>query len=855
MKAAKRKKYDVFISYSQSADALLAEVVQSSLRNLGKPWNKLEALKVFRDTTNLSVSPLWPAIQQALLDSDFFLLLASPTSAQSEWVKKEVIFWLENKPAGSLMIAQSGGKILWDKAINDFDWTHTTALSSILSNQFNSEPKYASFLQIDSASLTLKNKKFALEIATISAHVKGGGVTPDDIIGEQRKQYRKLKIIQSVVLAALLVLTVYLGFFVWQSIVRNQANQEAIKGLKQEDINPTEAYEQVLRGYHQSNDSTLFELAVNIYNRNHTYRAHYRKDGIKKCSYNKNTLVCLANANHILVQIPDKPDRIIDASIHLKDEAVESIALNSSADHILIKTADSAFIFDLNGDLVQKIECPFAAFCQNSTDLLISKNQKILRLALDSTYNTNRVTQIITLQEDFNKRSAFLLSASDSVLMIGADSSYILLDPFSGVIHSRIKLPWGPTAISRSGKYLALVDGLNIRIYRKDSLIQTIDQHTDNVATVMFSPKVERVFISSAWDKFVYMHEVGTNQPIARLVAHVDDPDINIENSGLSFITFDSQNIFIWDMIGAPVKVFIENSKSEFNSVKIAPISHKVAAANMAGILYVWDSNGLLLFQDSISSTFSKNRMVFDSIGDKLFYIGQSGNQILIHNFVDNTSIINFDSVSEALQCIGILENNDVIGITENGILYKWNSSGKLILSKRILGENASALALKISGQYILTGDDNGQVHLFDWSGNEHYLIQFDNEMTNVQATDINNTNEYVGIGGNTGYLKLFQHINNSYKEKRINSSRASYVMDVAFLNRTNLLLTCGSDRSLKVWDYDGRLVSSIKTNTNYIIWDLDITDDETQVITGDDHSVKQWLIKPSINTKRNHKD
>ena len=38
---------------------------------------------------------LWPEIEKALRDSRFFILMADPLSAQSEWVRMEVNYWLE----------------------------------------------------------------------------------------------------------------------------------------------------------------------------------------------------------------------------------------------------------------------------------------------------------------------------------------------------------------------------------------------------------------------------------------------------------------------------------------------------------------------------------------------------------------------------------------------------------------------------------------------------------------------------------------------------------------------------------------------------------------------------------------
>src|SRR5438093_12981760 len=88
--------YDAFISYSHAKDKPIAAALQSVVQRLGKPWYRRRALRMFRDDTSLSATPsLWPAIEQALGQSRFLILLASSNAAASRWVNKEIAYWLE----------------------------------------------------------------------------------------------------------------------------------------------------------------------------------------------------------------------------------------------------------------------------------------------------------------------------------------------------------------------------------------------------------------------------------------------------------------------------------------------------------------------------------------------------------------------------------------------------------------------------------------------------------------------------------------------------------------------------------------------------------------------------------------
>src|SRR4029079_14776703 len=112
--------YDAFISYSHSADGRLAPALQRGLQRLARPWYRPRALRVFRDETGLAVNPhLWTSIEQALIDSEWFILLCSPDSAGSEWVAKEVERWLESKPVDRILPVLTDGDLSWDVGRGD----------------------------------------------------------------------------------------------------------------------------------------------------------------------------------------------------------------------------------------------------------------------------------------------------------------------------------------------------------------------------------------------------------------------------------------------------------------------------------------------------------------------------------------------------------------------------------------------------------------------------------------------------------------------------------------------------------------------------------------------------------------
>jgi hypothetical protein len=78
--------YDVFLSYSRETDDDTARQLQRLIRRVGRRWYRPSPIRVYRDRTNTPVShDLSTTLKTAIDKSSYFVLLASPASAQSKW--------------------------------------------------------------------------------------------------------------------------------------------------------------------------------------------------------------------------------------------------------------------------------------------------------------------------------------------------------------------------------------------------------------------------------------------------------------------------------------------------------------------------------------------------------------------------------------------------------------------------------------------------------------------------------------------------------------------------------------------------------------------------------------------------
>ena len=199
--------YQAFMSYSHAADGHLAPALQSALQRFAKPWYRLRALHIFRDTTTLAVTPsLWSAIQGALDQSSHFILLASPESAASVWVQREIEYWLGRNPVTRMLIVLTGGALAWDRAKGAFDPAGTNALPQMLMRKFPDEPLYLDLRWAHvQTHLSLNHPVFRDAVAEISAGIRG--CAKDEIVGEDIRQHTRTLRIEWSAIATLGLLT------------------------------------------------------------------------------------------------------------------------------------------------------------------------------------------------------------------------------------------------------------------------------------------------------------------------------------------------------------------------------------------------------------------------------------------------------------------------------------------------------------------------------------------------------------------------------------------------------------------------------------------------------------------------
>jgi MTH538 TIR-like domain (DUF1863) len=188
------------------------------LERFAKPWYRARALRIFRDNASLSANPgLWTSIEKALAASAWLVLMASPRAARSEWVNREVAWWLEHKSAQRLLVVLTEGQFAWAEDAAEGNGA-SAALPPALRGAFRERPRWVDLRWLhDVKQVEQSNPRLQECVADIAAAVRE--VPKDELVGEHIRQHRRtMRLTQGgvTVLAVLLIAAVVAAIVAFQ---------------------------------------------------------------------------------------------------------------------------------------------------------------------------------------------------------------------------------------------------------------------------------------------------------------------------------------------------------------------------------------------------------------------------------------------------------------------------------------------------------------------------------------------------------------------------------------------------------------------------------------------------------------
>jgi WD40 repeat protein len=545
--------YQAFISYSHDSDERLAASLQSSLSRFAKPWYRLRSMRIFLDKTSLSANPgLWHSIEQALSESLYFLLFASPASAKSRWVQQEVQWWLQNRSVEKLLIILTDGAILWDTQLQDFDWEKTTALNPCLKRAFPAEPLYADFRAAKAAG-KFRDSDSAYRGALLDVAAPLLGRSKDDLDSDDIRLHRKAQRTAWAVAVFVVVLGLIAG--VGLNTAHQRQKTAASRALASEASSHL--------------DDRSLALLLTIESRRIADTVESRRAMITTLQRLPHTEAFLWGHTDAVTRACFSPDgktvlsagwddRIILWDVATRRPIGEPIVVSKGLVSVAFSPDGSRFVSAEGKSIViwdtasrQPVGEPFNYANEDFVHVAFSSTGKLLAASTDA-YGGHPASVVVwdvashRLIGQPIEGSGFAFSPEDSLLAVAQYKDLLLYDLHS---HRVVKRP--------------------------------LTGHTKNIASIAFSPDGTIVAAGSE-DKTIMLWDVKTQAPLGTLAGHSDtvtalvfDPSVAVLLSGSLDGTIMRWNLEELKAIDAPV----ENFGASISSIFFSPDGHTRALA------------------------------------------------------------------------------------------------------------------------------------------------------------------------------------------------------------------------------------------------------------------------------------
>ena len=212
--------YEAFISYRHASSSAFARDLELQLKRYAKGWFS-KPDRIFRDEQFLQAGKgLAESIREALTNTKYLVLLASPDAAQSRWVQDELDMWCrEFKRTEQLIIVLTAGTIDIDTHTKQINWANTNALPQQLKEHLHTVPLYIDLSWAkEKEQRSLGNNAYKSAINAIAAAIRD--TTPNALNGQEwriRRRNQRVAWSTAAVLSVLLVAVVIGAFILRQT--------------------------------------------------------------------------------------------------------------------------------------------------------------------------------------------------------------------------------------------------------------------------------------------------------------------------------------------------------------------------------------------------------------------------------------------------------------------------------------------------------------------------------------------------------------------------------------------------------------------------------------------------------------
>ena len=359
------------------------------------------------------------------------------------------------------------------------------------------------------------------------------------------------------------------------------------------------------------------------------------------------------------------------------------------------------------------------------------------------------------------------------------------------------------------------------------NLLTTLDGHGEGVNSVTFSPD-GNTLASTGWDsKFTSLNgtiklwerngTLLTTFQESALMSVVFSPDGNVIASA------DGSYARLWDREGNLLDTLesvirlsdrdgnrlttLESDSGMFLSLAFSPDGKILASANEDNTIRLWDRNGNLL--NTLKGNSDKTMSVaFSPDGNTLAFA--DGNTIKLWDL--NTTA---PTILEGAVMAFSPDNRTIASVNhDNDTIKLWDRNGNLLTTLEGHGDVLNVIFSPDSNT-LVSADLQGSLRLWKLNGTLLTTLESNSTFNSIMTTPIEYTHYY--------YSNVF------------------HLSVVAFSPDSKTLASASEDGTIKLWDHNGTLLSTIESHDDVVRSVTFSPDSKTLASASEDGTIKLW--------------
>ncbi len=807
----REKKYFAFVSYQhfdeEWAKWLVHELEHYRLPSFLNQRDDLpkELRPIFRDIDELSAGNLPKQIQQALLNSNFLIVVCSPYSAKSKWVNQEVEDFINRGRTNKIFpfiingtpISSNPEEECFPPALRNLPVQETR-----LGGNVNHRGRDAAFIKIVAGMLNLNFdllwQRYEREKAEEERAI--------------REQHDNLLKVQSLFLAEKAT-----------NLINNgdsyKARLLALEALPQNMANPNRPF--VIEA----------EIALRNANQHHDTYLTGHTEWITSISFSPDNRLIVSGSGDKTVRIWDVSSGHMTHCLYGHDSCVDSVAFSpdgkligsASRDKTIriwdVQSGHALHILHGHSDIINSI-------CFSPDGRFIASGSNDNSVILWDTHSGNMIKQFVGDEYDVSGYREDICVAHVEHVAFSPDGKQIISslvgeearvwDTFTGELKGWI---YGRCVMySPNGKLIGSVYDNNINILdaQTHKLIHKLVGHTQRINSINFSSDSNYLVSTSGIggcqkpDNSIRIWNLTTGECV-RLWGENELPTVSASFSS------DRKRIISssWDKI-IKIRDFVANDQYHLWIKKPNPIlcstfspnGNLLAFLQSSDKIEIWDFHEKKKLQELIGHEGRINSITFSSDGKRIIS-GSSDETIRIWD-VESGSLLNTIEASEYVYSIAISPDDKIIAATCSlGLLNIWDTS---------------------SGEII-------QTFLCTECALEHF--------NNVSFSP---NGEYIVIAASYSLIILKKNINYTmgssdlYELNQILKGHTDHIGSAYFSPDGKDIVSASWDRTIKIWDFTHGIVKhSLEGHTNYVDSASFSFDGKRIVSASWDKTIKVW--------------